>query len=108
MYKSIRIILITLLLFCFSIVTTNAQSNDDKDGPVFKCFPSDLVIKYLTEEGLTHIAAAGLDEQGNLMRLFSSNKGEWQVIITLAQQNLSCPLTFGYYLTTYERKGETH
>lgn len=107
MYKSIRMILISLVLvFCFSVMKVNAQSYER--GPSFKCFPTDAILSHLTNENLSDIPVAGIDEEGNLMRLFSNSSGQWQILITLVNSEYSCPITFGNFLIINKEKGEKH
>ena len=107
MYKSIRMILISLVLvFCFSMTKVNAQSLDK--GPAFKCFLTENILSHLKNEGLTDISVAGIDEGGNLMRLFSNSSGHWQIVVTLVNNNFTCPITFGKFLIINKKKGEVH
>jgi hypothetical protein len=107
MYKSIRIMLISLVLvFCFSLTKVNAQSTDT--GPAFKCFPTESILSHLEEQGLNNISVAGLDEAGNLMRLFSNSSGQWQIVVTLVNSKFTCPITFGQYLIINKEKGKLH
>ena len=107
MYKSIRMMLISLVLvFCFSVTKVNAQSLER--GPSFKCFPTEALLSHLANENLTNITVAGIDEEGNLMRLFSNSSGGWQILITLVNSEYSCPITFGKFLIINKEKGEKH
>lgn len=107
MYKSIRMILISLVLvFCFSLTKVNAQSYER--GPSFRCFPTDAILSHLSNENLSDIPVAGIDEEGNLMRLFSNSSGQWQILITLVNSEYSCPITFGNFLIINKEKGEKH
>ncbi len=107
MYKSIRIVLISLVLvFCFSLAKVNAESLDRT--PSFKCFPTESILYHLEEQGLNDIPVAGLDDEGNLMRLFSNSSGQWQIVVTLVNSKFTCPITFGQYLIINKEKGVNH
>jgi hypothetical protein len=79
------IYLLSALLWLFFCAPAFAQG---------ACAPRDALVKGLADKFQEHVSASGLDSNGNLLEIFSSESGTWTVLVT-TPAGITCFITSG-------------